>query len=57
MYKRLIMCRITKKTDRGANLIDDRTKNGAEQFKGEHIHFGTELFLHWSSVLVYLGVD
>ena len=38
----------------GDYLIDDRTANGAGQFKGEHIHFGTEQFPDWDSVLKYL---
>ena len=28
-------------------LIDDRTANGAAQFTGEHIHFGSEKFPNW----------
>jgi 5'(3')-deoxyribonucleotidase len=38
----------------GDYLIDDRLKNGAGQFKGEHIHFATEKFPDWDSVLKYL---
>ena len=38
----------------GDYLIDDRTKNGAGKFKGEHIHFGTEKFKNWDVVLDYL---
>lgn len=38
----------------GDYLIDDRLKNGAGQFTGEHIHFGTERFPNWDSVLKYL---
>lgn len=38
----------------GKYLIDDRLKNGSESFKGEHIHFGTEKFPDWESVLKYL---
>lgn len=38
----------------GDYLIDDRLKNGAGQFTGEHIHFGTEKFPDWDSVLKYL---
>ncbi len=37
----------------GDFLIDDRLKNGAEKFTGKHIHFGTELFPNWYSVLKY----
>jgi hypothetical protein len=35
----------------GDYLIDDRTKNGAGEFTGEHIHFGTESCSDWDSVL------
>lgn len=41
----------------GRALIDDRTRNGVENFKGEHIHFGTEAFPDWSAVLDYLLPD
>jgi 5'-nucleotidase len=35
-------------------LIDDRTRNGADRFTGEHIHFGTDKFPDWESVIKYL---
>ena len=38
----------------GAYLIDDRTKHGVEKFGDHHIHFGTEKFPDWQSVLNYL---
>lgn len=38
----------------GDYLIDDRLKNGAGQFTGEHIHFRTEKFPDWESVMKYL---
>jgi len=38
----------------GHYLIDDRTKNGAGEFTGKHIHFGTKEFPDWESVLKYL---
>ena len=38
----------------GDYLIDDRTKNGAGEFKGELMHFGTDKFPNWDSVLKYL---
>ncbi|MDG1728241.1 MAG: hypothetical protein P8K68_14665 [Algibacter sp.] len=41
-YKRLILSH-HKNLNKGDYLIDDRTKNGADRFEGEHIHFGTEL--------------
>lgn len=38
----------------GHYLVDDRKANGADKFTGEHIHFGTEKFPNWESVLAYL---
>ena len=52
-YKRLIISQ-NKHLNIGDYLIDDRTANGAGQFKGEHIHFGSEKFPDWNSVLAYL---
>jgi 5'(3')-deoxyribonucleotidase len=51
--KRLILTH-RKDLNIGDYLIDDRTKNGAGEFTGEHIHFGTEKFPDWDSVLNYL---
>jgi 5'(3')-deoxyribonucleotidase len=52
-YKRLILTH-HKDLNAGDFLIDDRTKNGAERFRGEHIHFGTPRFPDWAAVLAYL---
>lgn len=52
-YKRLILSHHKNLND-GDYLIDDRTKNGVDRFRGEHIHFGTETFPDWSSVEAYL---
>jgi 5'-nucleotidase len=52
-YKRLILSHHKNLND-GAYLVDDRTKNGADAFLGEHIHFGTEQFPDWEAVLTYL---
>lgn len=52
-YKRLILTH-HKNLNKGDYLIDDRMKNGAAEFEGEHIHFGTEKFPDWASVLKYL---
>lgn len=35
----------------GDYLIDDRTANGAGDFKGKHIHFKTEKYPNWDAVL------
>ena len=52
-YKKLILSH-NKHLNRGDYLIDDRIKNGAGEFEGEHIHFGTDIFPDWESVLKYL---
>jgi 5'(3')-deoxyribonucleotidase len=52
-YKRLILTH-HKNLNIGDYLIDDRTKNGTDQFKGEHIHFGSESFPNWCVVVAYL---
>jgi 5'(3')-deoxyribonucleotidase len=53
-YKRLILSHHKNLND-GHYLIDDRTKNGADRFRGEHIHFGTEKFPDWKSVVRHLS--
>jgi 5'(3')-deoxyribonucleotidase len=53
--KRLIISH-HKNLNRGDYLIDDRTRHGASEFIGEHIHFGTEKFPDWESVLQYLEI-
>lgn len=52
-YKRLILSH-NKHLNIGDYLIDDRTANGAGQFRGEHIHFGSKKFPDWKAVLSYL---
>lgn len=52
-YKRLILSH-HKNHNLGDYLIDDRTKNGAQDFKGELILFGSEEFPDWISVRNYL---
>jgi 5'-nucleotidase len=51
--KRLILTHHKNLND-GAFLIDDRIKHGVDQFKGEHIHFGTPEYPDWPSVVEYL---
>ena len=53
-YKRLILSH-HKHLNAGDYLIDDRLKNGADKFTGEHIHFGTEQFPDWVTVVEYLN--
>ena len=52
-YKRLILSHHKNLND-GHYLVDDRTKNGADKFKGMHIHFGTDDFTDWKVVCEYL---
>ncbi len=44
---------LTKRKDLniGDYLIDDTTRNGVDKFKGEHLHFGTDKYPDWDSVL------
>lgn len=51
-YKRLILTH-HKDLNRGDYLIDDRTKNGASDFQGTHILFGSTQFPNWNAVLNY----
>ena len=52
-YKRLILTH-HKNLNLGDFLIDDRTANGAGQFKGEHIIFGSDKYPDWYAVCNYL---
>ncbi|MDR1881500.1 MAG: hypothetical protein LBR26_01810 [Prevotella sp.] len=52
-YKRLIITH-RKDLNKGDFLIDDRTKNGAGEFGGELIQFGSEKFPNWKAVVKYL---
>ena len=40
----------------GDYLIDDRTANGAGEFKGELIHFGSNKYPDWDTIIKYLLV-
>ncbi|STO54089.1 5'(3')-deoxyribonucleotidase [Canicola haemoglobinophilus] len=52
LYKRLILSH-HKNLNKGDLLIDDRLKNGVEQFEGEHLHFGIK-YKNWQEVTDYL---
>ena len=52
-YKKMILTH-RKDLCKGDYLIDDRGKNGTSEFEGEWIHFGSEQFPDWYSVLKYL---
>lgn len=49
-YKKVIFSSV-KNLSRGDILIDDRTANGAGDFEGEHILFGSRDFPDWEAVL------
>jgi 5'(3')-deoxyribonucleotidase len=51
--KRLIFSH-NKNLNKGDFLVDDRTKNGAGEFEGMHIHFGSVKFPDWGFVRSYL---
>lgn len=48
--KRLILSH-HKNLNKGDVIIDDSLKRGVDKFEGIHIHFGTEDFPDWDSVL------
>lgn len=52
-YKKVIFSQV-KHLHHGDILIDDRTKNGAGNFRGQFIHFGTSDFPNWDAVLKHL---
>lgn len=52
-YKRLILTH-HKNLNRGDILIDDREQNGASNFNGELILFGSEKFKDWDTIREYL---
>lgn len=54
-YKRLILSH-NKHLNIGDYLIDDRTANGAGEFTGELIQYGTEKFPTAQSIKTYLNV-
>jgi hypothetical protein len=52
-HKKMIITHC-KNLCQGDYLIDDSGKNGTSEFNGEWIHFGSEQFPNWESVLDYL---
>lgn len=52
-YKRLTLTH-HKNLNIGDFLVDDRPGNGAEDFQGEWIEFGSEEYPDWESVVRYL---
>jgi len=51
-FKRLILSH-HKNLNRGDFLIDDSTNNGAGEFEGKHILFGSPEFPNWPAVIAY----
>ena len=52
-YKKVILSH-HKNLNKGDILIDDRPNNGAENFKGKWIQFGSHQFPNWDSVVKHL---
>ena len=52
-HKKVILSH-NKNLNKGDFLIDDRKENGAKDFKGEWIHFGSAKFPDWDAVTNYL---
>lgn len=52
-YRKVIFSSV-KQLNCGDILIDDRTVNGAGEFTGRHIHFGSASFPDWPAVLAEL---
>lgn len=53
-YKRLIISH-HKNLNKGDYLVDDRLKNGAEEFNGELLYFGEDkTYKNWDDVVKYL---
>ena len=52
--KRLILCH-HKQLLIGDFLIDDRRYNGASEFVGEWLQFGSDEYSNWDAVLEYLS--
>ena len=52
-YKKVILSH-NKNLNKGDYLIDDRPNNGAENFEGEWIKFGSKEFPDWKTVTKFL---
>ena len=52
-YKKMVITHC-KHLCKGDYLIDDRDKHGVTDFEGEWIHFGSERFPNWNTILEYL---
>ena len=54
LFKKKVILTHRKDLIRGDILIDDKAKNGACDFQGEWIQFGSEQFPDWKTILEYL---
>jgi 5'-nucleotidase len=52
-YKRLILSH-HKNLNRGDFLVDDRPNNGASEFEGKWLEFGSKKYPDWDAVTKYL---
>jgi 5'-nucleotidase len=55
-YKRLTLSH-NKNLVKGDFLIDDRDANGAKDFEGIHLKFGSTKFPNWGSILEYFIIS
>ena len=46
-----------KDLNKGDFLIDDSSRRGQPEFNGEWIHFGSDRFPNWETVLNYLKIN
>jgi len=54
LFRKKVILAHRKDLIRGDILIDDHTWNGAKDFQGEFIHFGTEKYPDWKAVADHL---
>ena len=54
MFKKRVILTHCKHLVNGDYLVDDRAKNGASEFPGEWIQFGSERYPDWEEVTRYL---
>lgn len=54
LFKKRVILTHCKHLVAGDYLIDDRAKNGASEFSGEWVQFGTERYPDWDTVTRYL---
>lgn len=54
IFKKRVILTHCKHLVNGDYLVDDRAKNGASEFPGEWIQFGSERYPDWEEVIRYL---